>query len=100
MNTLDTFIDTHSDWKFVPTDKAADKQEKIIRIYPMDNFLTGLDLVNDIAAMAEEAGHHPSIQLSYGHVVVELWTHDSDEVTQKDIDLATQIEELYSYVSA
>lgn len=51
-------------------------------------FTVGLALVDALAAAAEEAGHHPEITLAYGHVDVRLTSHDTGDVSDRDIALA------------
>lgn len=58
------------------------------------DFATGLALVNGIGAAAEDADHHPDILLTYTAVDVSLQTHETDEVTEKDIALAQRISAL------
>jgi 4a-hydroxytetrahydrobiopterin dehydratase len=57
------------------------------------SFATGLELVNRIGALAEEADHHPDVDLRYPTVTVTLWSHDSGGVTSRDLDLARRISE-------
>lgn len=54
-------------------------------------FVTGLEFVNRIGAMAEAANHHPDITLTYPEVLVALVSHDAGGITSRDIDLARQI---------
>ena len=58
------------------------------------DFATGLYLVNKIGAAAEEAGHHPDITLTFPHVDIQLTSHDTGAVTERDLDLAGKISEL------
>jgi 4a-hydroxytetrahydrobiopterin dehydratase len=39
--------------------------------------------------------HHPQIILDYGTVTISLISHDVQKVTQRDLDLAEQIDKLY-----
>jgi 4a-hydroxytetrahydrobiopterin dehydratase len=55
------------------------------------DFATGLALVNAIGAAAEEADHHPDVDLTYGLVTVRLESHDVGGVTQRDVRLAREI---------
>jgi 4a-hydroxytetrahydrobiopterin dehydratase len=55
------------------------------------DFATGLALVNEIGAMAEEANHHPDLELQYPHLKVKLMSHDASGVTSRDVDLAGKI---------
>lgn len=55
------------------------------------NFVTGLALVERIAAAAEEANHHPDVTLTYPEVALVLRSHDVDAITSRDIALARAI---------
>jgi 4a-hydroxytetrahydrobiopterin dehydratase len=57
------------------------------------NFATGLQLVNQIGAAAEEMGHHPDLDLRYPHLNIRLHSHDVFGVTQRDVRLARRISE-------
>jgi 4a-hydroxytetrahydrobiopterin dehydratase len=57
------------------------------------NFATGLQLVNLIGEAAEQANHHPDIDLRYPHVNVRLFSHDAFGITERDIALARTISE-------
>lgn len=58
------------------------------------NFAAGLAFVEQIAAAAEDADHHPDITLTYPEVAVVLRSHDVDAITSRDIDLAGAISAL------
>ncbi len=60
------------------------------------DFMSGLELVQRIAAVAEDAEHHPDLLLTYPHVDVRLISHDVEAVTDRDLQLAQQISELAS----
>lgn len=62
------------------------------RKYDFDDFLSALAFTNRLGELAEENGHHPDIVLSYGKVVVMIWTHKSKGLTESDFVLATQID--------
>jgi 4a-hydroxytetrahydrobiopterin dehydratase len=54
-------------------------------------FNQGLELVTRIAELADEADHHPDVDLRYPHVNVAIVSHDVFAVTARDIDLARAI---------
>jgi 4a-hydroxytetrahydrobiopterin dehydratase len=56
------------------------------------NFGDALNLVNRVGELAEAAGHHPDITINYNRVTFALVTHDEGGITQKDVELATQID--------
>ena len=65
----------------------------IRRVYKTDGWPTTLMLVNAIGFFAEAADHHPDLTVSWGRVIVDLWTHSAGGVTEKDFELARRIEE-------
>jgi len=59
--------------------------------YRTGSFTRGLELVTRITAAAEEANHHPDVDLRYPRVHVSLSSHDVHGLTQRDVDLAAAI---------
>ena len=59
-----------------------------------DDFVAALAFVGDVGRLAEEADHHPDIDIRYDRVTLALMTHDSDGITQADLDLARAIDRL------
>ncbi len=55
------------------------------------NFVAGLEFARRIGDAAEDANHHPDLDLSYPTVDVRLVSHDVGGVTSRDIDLARKI---------
>ena len=66
--------------------------EGIEKQYDLGSFASVMQLVNRVADLAEEADHHPEIRITYGKVTFTLTTHDAGGITEKDFDLARQIE--------
>lgn len=64
------------------------------REFKFPDFASALAFVNRVGALAEAASHHPDVSLSWGKVRITLRTHDANGVTQKDYDLAKQIDTL------
>ncbi|WP_367919080.1 VOC family protein, partial [Nocardioides ginsengisoli] len=60
-------------------------------LFRTKNFVTGLALVNEIGRLAEEADHHPDVNLRYGVLEIRLSTHDTMSLTDADLDLARKI---------
>jgi 4a-hydroxytetrahydrobiopterin dehydratase len=58
------------------------------------DFAAGLALVAAIGATAEQAGHHPDVNLRHTHVDVRLTRHDEQGVTTRDVQLARAISAL------
>ena len=71
----------------------------IHRKYLFKSFAAAISFVNKIAEAAEKAGHHPDITINYSAVTVSLSTHSEGGVTDKDFDLARQIDQIAETVS-
>jgi 4a-hydroxytetrahydrobiopterin dehydratase len=60
--------------------------------YTWPSFPEAIKFVNQVADLAEQADHHPDILINYRRVTLTLSTHSEGGLTQKDLDLAAQIE--------
>jgi 4a-hydroxytetrahydrobiopterin dehydratase len=68
----------------------------IRKLYRFKEFMDGIEFVTRVAEMAEAADHHPDIAINYTRVTFSCSTHSEGGVTQKDIDLATNIESAFA----
>jgi 4a-hydroxytetrahydrobiopterin dehydratase len=68
------------------------KDEAIGKQYTWPSFSDAIKFVNQVADLAEQADHHPDILINYRRVTLTLSTHSEGGITQKDFDLAGQIE--------
>lgn len=69
--------------------------DKITRTFEFDNFQGAIDFVNKVAGLAETDNHHPDIKIhSYKKVDIELSTHETGSVSEKDFALAAKIDGL------
>jgi 4a-hydroxytetrahydrobiopterin dehydratase len=55
-------------------------------------FRGAIAFVNRVADLANEAGHHPDLEVHYDRVIVSLSTHDEGGVTDRDVALARRID--------
>lgn len=62
---------------------------ELVRTFQFKDFRAALDFVNKVGALAEQAGHHPDIDIRYNRVRLALTTHDAGGITEKDFDLAS-----------
>jgi 4a-hydroxytetrahydrobiopterin dehydratase len=69
-------------------------RKAIERSFEFPDFKTAMKFVNRIADAAEEAGHHPDIEISYNKVKLSLISHDSGGVTERDVKMAGRINEI------
>ena len=67
---------------------------ELVRAFQFGDFCAALRFVNQVGVLAEEAGHHPDIDIRYNKVRLALVTHDAGGLTTKDFDLAAQVDQL------
>jgi len=67
---------------------------EIRKVYKMKDFIGSIGFVNKVAILAEKADHHPDILIKYSKVSISLSTHSEGGITEKDFNLAAQVEEL------
>ncbi|MFN2557797.1 MAG: 4a-hydroxytetrahydrobiopterin dehydratase [Nitriliruptorales bacterium] len=68
--------------------------EAITKTYALSSFREAIEFINDIADVAEDANHHPDLEIYYDKVVVSFRTHSADAVTDKDVEMAREVEAL------
>jgi len=54
-------------------------------------FSAAIAFVNRVAAAADQADHHPDIDIRYTRVLLTLSTHSAGGITDRDLALAGQI---------
>ena len=63
--------------------------------FVFDTFVDAFAFMMQVAFLAEKSQHHPDWNNVYNKVVIRLSSHDAgDVVTQKDYDLASNIDNL------
>ncbi|MBO2454668.1 4a-hydroxytetrahydrobiopterin dehydratase [Actinomadura barringtoniae] len=60
------------------------------------SFMAGIELVAAVARAAEDADHHPDIDIRWRTLTFALSTHSAGGLTGKDFELAQRIDELAS----
>jgi len=58
------------------------------------DFASAMVFVNRVAEIAEEANHHPDIDIRYSKVTLRLTSHDSGGITGRDIKMAGKINQV------
>jgi 4a-hydroxytetrahydrobiopterin dehydratase len=67
---------------------------KLHREYRFRDFVQAFGFMAQVALLAERAAHHPEWFNVYNRVVVDLTTHEAQGITQKDLDLAREMEQI------
>tara|TARA_Y100001935_G_scaffold130646_1_gene108235 strand:+ start:1225 stop:1467 length:243 start_codon:yes stop_codon:yes gene_type:complete len=72
-----------------------DKQGRLFKEFKFKNYRQSFAFTCEVAMLAERKNHHPSVTLDYGNVSISIISHDVNEVTERDLDLAAQIDRIY-----
>ena len=78
------------------TDWPKDNQGRLSKEFNFKNYRQSFAFTSQVAMLSEKKNHHPTIILDYGKVIIKLISHDVNEVTERDIDLAIQIDKIYT----
>ena len=70
------------------------KADAISRTFQFKDFPAAMKFVGAVAGLAEQAWHHPDIDIRWNKVTLALTTHDAGGLTRKDFDLARQFDQL------
>jgi 4a-hydroxytetrahydrobiopterin dehydratase len=70
------------------------RDDAIVRTFQFKDFPAAMKFVDAVAVAAEQAWHHPDIDIRWNKVTLALTTHDAGGLTQKDFDLARQFDQL------
>jgi len=68
--------------------------KKIERKFVFKNFKGAMKFVNNVADLAEGEDHHPDIHIHWNEVLLELWTHSMNGLSENDFIVATKINNL------
>ena len=74
----------HPDWSL--------EGQEISRTFTFADFNEAMGFVNRVALAAEVADHHPDIDIRWNKVTLTLSTHSEGGLTEKDLDLAAEID--------
>jgi 4a-hydroxytetrahydrobiopterin dehydratase len=79
-------LKTLKDWKR--------KGTEITKLFEHENFTRAMGFVTSVALLAEKANHHPDIDIRWNKVTLSLSTHSAGGLTEKDFQLAREIDGL------
>ncbi len=68
---------------------------KLEKKFELNNFEHVVEFINLITPICKKMNHHPDFKVyNYKHITFQLFTHDLNSVSEKDYELANQIDEL------
>ncbi|WP_049910302.1 4a-hydroxytetrahydrobiopterin dehydratase [Natrinema gari] len=63
--------------------------------YTFADFRDALEFTDEVGELAEAEWHHPAIELEWGEVMIELWTHKLDGLHKTDFVMAARMDRIY-----
>ena len=79
------------EWNVVEVDNVP----RLTRLFKFKNFAEALTFTNKVGEIAEEQGHHPVIELTWGKVTVEWWTHNISGLHENDFIMAAKTDQAF-----
>ena len=65
------------------------------RSFEFSSFKKTINFLNEVAYIAEVKDHHPMLINNFNILEIKLSTHDVNGISQKDFDLALDIEKVH-----
>ncbi len=78
--------DTPSGW--------IEREGALEREFRFADFAEALAFVNRVGELAEEADHHPDVDIRWNRVRLRWWTHTSGTITDRDHAMAERVNDL------
>jgi 4a-hydroxytetrahydrobiopterin dehydratase len=72
------------------------RDDEIEKVYELPSFPDAITFVTRIGFLAEKADHHPDLDIRWRKVRVALSTHSEGGITDKDVEIAGEIEAVAS----
>ena len=73
----------------------SEKENFLNRDFKFKDFTSAFSCMSEVALECEEIDHHPNWENTYNLVRVNLQTHTSSTITDKDLDLAKRMDLIY-----
>lgn len=80
-----------SDWKL-------SDEKWIERKYRFQDYLNGVQFVQEVAQVSEEMNHHPFISIDYKLITIKITSWRAKGLTDLDFILAKKYDELYKKI--
>ena len=89
---IETLLSTMDGWSI--------KKGELTKTFTLETFPFAIEFVRRIGELAEQAEHHPDIDIRFNKVKIYLSTHDEKGITSKDFLLARQIDTLLTEMTS
>jgi len=74
---------------------TVNSEDRLTRSFAFKDYRAGLNFVQAVGDAAEEANHHPLIEIAWGSVTVSWWTHSIGGLHLNDFIMAARSDALY-----
>lgn len=74
--------------------KTVNGHPSLGKTFEFKDFAASIEFVNKVKDIAEHEGHHPDVNIHWGTVRLENWTHATGGLHQNDFILAAKIDQL------
>jgi 4a-hydroxytetrahydrobiopterin dehydratase len=92
-DAIDAFLSAHPGWRV--------QANGLVKAFEAPSFLHAVAFVSQLATAAEEAQHHPDIDIRWRTVTLRWVTHDAgNAISALDFTLAAKSDEVFSSVAA
>jgi 4a-hydroxytetrahydrobiopterin dehydratase len=68
------------------------QKERLRKIFEFRDFTKAMAFVNEMARIADEEQHHPDFCVHWNRVIVFLWTHALNGLSENDFILAAKLD--------
>lgn len=70
----------------------SEDNKKISKEFKFKDFIGAINFVERVADVAEMDDHHPDIHVYYNKVVLDLWTHAINGLSENDFIVAVKVD--------
>ncbi|MEZ4417326.1 MAG: 4a-hydroxytetrahydrobiopterin dehydratase [Gemmatimonadota bacterium] len=82
--TVEQWLQDHKGWRL--------QEGAIVKEFKFKSFRDSIVFVNRVATIADDANHHPDVDIRFSRVTISLTTHDVGGLTKTDLDVAKTID--------
>ncbi|MBC7430258.1 MAG: 4a-hydroxytetrahydrobiopterin dehydratase [Bacteriovorax sp.] len=80
--------------KTLPEWSYQTETKSLVKAFNFKSYSKNISFVNAVAWIANKMNHHPDLEVTFNKCVVKITTHDEGGLSEKDFELAMNIEKL------
>jgi 4a-hydroxytetrahydrobiopterin dehydratase len=89
---INQYLMNLSDWEFY----EKESMPRLEKTFKFKDFIQAMAFTNQVAQVANEEDHHPSILTEWGKVTITWWTHKIKGLHLNDFIMAAKTDQLYA----